>query len=250
MTEYKLHNTDGETFFEFRSNPNSRTEAFTVSYLDDGTSVMSGDYGTLCWRRGQEKDYGFPSNETNISYFAEKISQWGIQQKIEEFSKEHFIESLAESYSERKKWEEFLEEVNGIDDKDEFATMNLATKYFDDAWECSSIEYTPHFVEVFQKLKSVSQQILDKVNERYKYVIVCTDQLAREGSLLFWKPNSMGYTSDIDKAGIYEEKNAKVIESHGDAVAIRKNKILDNYEPRKIIITSIYDIQQFREEQK
>jgi hypothetical protein len=45
--EYNLFNTDGKTFFDFRSDPESRCEGFTLSFLDDGTVVMSGDYGCL-----------------------------------------------------------------------------------------------------------------------------------------------------------------------------------------------------------
>ncbi len=110
MTEYKLFNTDGKTFFDFRSNPESRCEAFTLSFLDDGTVVMSGDYGTLCWKRNYHhegdkdfnRDYGFPNKDTNIGYFAEKVCQFGIPQQIEEWdndeAKKECEESLLKDY--------------------------------------------------------------------------------------------------------------------------------------------------------
>lgn len=93
---YKLFNTDGKTFFDFRSDPQSRCEGFTLSYLDDGTVVMSGDYGTLCWKRNYhhaedkefDRDYGFPNKETNIGYFAEKVCQFGIRQEIKDWDEE------------------------------------------------------------------------------------------------------------------------------------------------------------------
>ena len=107
MKEYKLINTDRKTFFDFRSNPNSRCEGFTVSYLDDGTVVMSGDYGCLCWKRNYHhstgefvRDYGFPNKETGINYFVEKINQFGIPQKIKEWNKEEAIKMFEERYKE------------------------------------------------------------------------------------------------------------------------------------------------------
>lgn len=101
MTKFKLHNTDGKTFFDFRSNPESRCEGFTVSYLDDGTVVMSGDYGTLCWKRNYHhekgefrRDYGFPSQETGIRYFDEKVCQFGIKQEVEKWDEEKAKEEI------------------------------------------------------------------------------------------------------------------------------------------------------------
>ncbi len=246
MTEYKLFNTDGKTFFDFRSNPNSRMEAFTVSYLDDGTVVMSGDYGCLCWKRYQsEKDYGFPGKETGIGYFAEKVCDFGVEQKITEFNKQRFISNLAEHYNGHENWQKFLDEVEWKEDNDEYSIRTLANDYLPDAWECSSDIYTTQFEFLFEILKSISQQILDKVNEQYKYIFVCPDQLSQEKSLLFWKPESKGYTSDIEEAGLYTKEEA---EQNKGVIAIQKYKILEKHKPKKIIWTSIEEIKQLKGE--
>lgn len=165
MKEYKLFNTDGKTFFDFRSDPTSRCEGFTVSYLDDGTVVMSGDYGTLCWKReyNGRKDYGFPNKETNIGYFAEKICQWGVKQEIKEFDKEHYLENIKDSYGDDKQWKEFEEEYSWIEENNAWECHEVATKFFTDAWECEDSKYTDQFLYMFEKLKSVSDQIIEAV---------------------------------------------------------------------------------------
>ncbi len=167
MKEYKLFNTDGKTFFDFRSNPESRCEGFTLTYCDDGTVVMSGDYGTLCWKRDYNgrKDYGFPNKDTNIGYFNEKVCQWGIKQVTEEFDKHTFIENVKDSYGDEDNFEEFLDDLRYIEDNNEWEIINCATKYFQDAWECGSKKYTDYFVFIFNILQSVSEQVLEAVNK-------------------------------------------------------------------------------------
>jgi len=162
--KYKLFNTDGKTFFEFRSNPKSICEGFTVSYLDDGTVCMSGDYGTLCWKRyehGERYDYAFPSKETNISYFAEKVCQWGVKQQIEEFDKETFLESIKDNYGEEDNYEEFLDDIKYIEENNEWEFRKKASDYFTDSWECKGNKYTDSFVFMFKLLQSVSEQVWD-----------------------------------------------------------------------------------------
>lgn len=165
MTEYKLFNTDGKTFFDFRSNPDSRCEGFTVSYLDDGTVCMSGDYGCLCWKReyNGRKDYGFPSKETGINYFAEKVCQWGVPQKIEEYNKATFLENLKESYGDEENFDKFEEEFDSIDENDEWRARELASEWFTDSFETHSDKYTNQFKWNFERLQSVSDQIWEAV---------------------------------------------------------------------------------------
>lgn len=166
MKEYKLFNTDGKTFFDFRSDPNSRCEGFTISYLDDGTVVMSGDYGTLCWKRNYHhssgefyRDYGFPNKESNIGYFEEKVCQFGVTQLIREFDKSYFMERMNESYGKEKEWKDFEEEMDLIDKKNEWEAYEKATAYFQDAWEVQGKKYTEQFEFMFKVLQSVSDQI-------------------------------------------------------------------------------------------
>jgi hypothetical protein len=169
--EYKLFNTDGKTFFDFRSRPDSRCEGFTITYCDDGTVVMSGDYGTLCWKRNYHHegdktfhyDYGFPNKETGINYFEEKVCQFGVQQKVREFNKEHFIKKLKEYYGDNPEWNQFEEEVEYVDDNDEWKMHDIANTHFTDVWELEGDRYTEQFIFMFRALQSVSEQIWEAV---------------------------------------------------------------------------------------
>jgi hypothetical protein len=179
MKEFKLFNTDGKTFFDFRSDPESRCEAFTVSYLDDGTVVMSGDYGTLCWKRnyhhaGKEefnRDYGFPNKETGIDYFEEKVCQFGVEQKIREFNKEKAVELFEERYKqykddEKEKYEQALEEMRWIEEFDEVKFYEIVREFDSDFWEYKWQSYTSQFVFMFECLKSVSDKIWSAVTTK------------------------------------------------------------------------------------
>jgi len=180
ITQYKLFNTDGKTFFDFRRNPKSRCEGFTVTYCDDGTVVMSGDYGTLCWKRNYHhaddkefrRDYGFPGKETGIRYFEEKVCQHGVRQKVEEWTKEKAeqdIKDYIKDYGDdevSKKLKEYLEdEFRFIEDFEE-------VKFYQDIQDinCDLMEnpfgegYTPHFKFMYQILGEVSDQILEAVS--------------------------------------------------------------------------------------
>ena len=184
MKEYSLFRTDNKTFFEFRSDPKSRCEGFTVTYCDDGTVVMTGDYGTLCWKRnynrvGNEEnfrpDYGFPGKETDINYFAEKVSQFGIKQKIKEWILEKVIERFKEVYSEEeedlgngKTYAEALEEIESLEHYDEIRFHEIVREYDIDAWECEWETYSDQFKFMFKLLCSVSDKIYGAVQERKK----------------------------------------------------------------------------------
>ena len=171
MKEYKLFNTDGKTFFDFRSNPQSRCEGFTISYLDDGTVVMSGDYGTLCWRRyGNNPDYGFPNEETGIGYFEEKVCQFGIKQEIRRFDKEKaikYIKEYSKDYGDEEKLNKFLQEVEYLEDYNSWGFFEAIRDNFTDFESWDGVEpYTEQFIFMFKILKSVSNQIWDAVIEK------------------------------------------------------------------------------------
>ena len=77
MKKFKLHSR-GKNWFHFRQNLDSICESFSITYCHDSTVCMTGDYGTLCWRRQFKfapfpPDYGFPNKKTSIDYFAEKV---------------------------------------------------------------------------------------------------------------------------------------------------------------------------------
>ena len=62
------------------------------------------------------------------------------------------------------------------------------------------------------------------------YYIICMKEQSREGTALFWKPESKGYTSDVNQAGLFTKEFAERIETntHKENVAIPKEK-LNNY---------------------
>jgi len=177
MKEFKLHNTDGKTFFDFRSDAESRCEGFTLTFCDDGTVVMSGDYGTLCWKRNYHhaedkefsRDYGFPND---IGYFAEKVCQFGVEQKIKEFNLEKAKELFKERYEEmlkdeedKKKYQEALQEMDWLEEYDEVKFRDIVSEVDCDSWEYDWLTYTYHFNFMFEALKSVSKQILEAVRK-------------------------------------------------------------------------------------
>lgn len=180
-TKYKLFNTDGKTFFDFRSNPDSRCEAFTVSYLDDGTVVMSGDYGTLCWKRNyhraEEKDfrrdYGFPNKDTNIGYFDEKVCQFGVNQKVRAWTKEKAEKDLKEFIKEdkdseyAKKFKDYLKnDFRFVENFEEVKFYQDIQEIYCDVGEYEmGTDYTEQFKFMFQLLKGVSKQILKAVEK-------------------------------------------------------------------------------------
>jgi hypothetical protein len=177
MKEYKLFNTDGKTFFDFRSNPKSRCEGFTLTFCDDGTVVVSGDYGTLCWKRNYnhegtkdfQRDYGFPNKDTGIGYFAEKVCQFGVKQEIEEWNKDKAIEMFKERYKDNEgedKYNEVLEQIEWLEEYDEIKFYEAVRELDYDLHEYDWKVYTSQFKHIFESLKSVSQQILDEVNKK------------------------------------------------------------------------------------
>ena len=175
MKEYKLHKTDGKTYFHFRSDSNSMMESFTVNYLWDGTVVMSGDYGCLVWKRnyasderGLDYDYAFPDKETNIDYFEEKVQQFGINQKVRKFDRERFIKYVKDCEKEDKKGlERFEEALEGIDEYDEWRHFEAAREAFRDfEFGNRCYAYVSQFEFMFKLLQSVSDQIWDVVKPK------------------------------------------------------------------------------------
>lgn len=175
MKEFKLHRTDKKTFFEFRSNPESRCEGFTLTYCDDGTVVMSGDYGTLCWKRNYRyaehddfnSDYGFPNKDTGMGYFDEKVCQFGIKQEIEKFDVKEAIKLFEERYSDEdtKKYNEVFDQLEGLEEYDEIKFYELVGKLDCDLHEYNWKTYTSQFKFIFEALKSVSDQVWNAVKK-------------------------------------------------------------------------------------
>jgi hypothetical protein len=187
IPEFKLH-SKGENWFHFRADPDSICESFSISYLHDGTVIMSGDYGTLSWKRQcfpERPDYGFPGEGTNIGYFAEKVHICESIQRIKFWEPElarkelggHFeLIADAETESEKAELKEFLENMDISDDysNPEMSVVGEA-KMYDQLNEFASNgdwcgchfgeRYTDHFKFQFECLKSVSNLILKEVEE-------------------------------------------------------------------------------------
>lgn len=185
----QLH-SKGDNWFHFRHEMDSTMMSFTVSFIHDGTVVMTGDYGTIAWRRDyfpkpEDHDYGFPNKQTGISYFAEKICHFGISKKITDWKQERAIVALKDRvnyyYSDEPEMQtkliKYIEENAHFDN--EYETYDfLCDLDHEFGTDFSSIEgkmygedYSEHFVFVFNLLVSVSETIW---NNRPKIVEVAS----------------------------------------------------------------------------
>lgn len=157
---------------------NSKDGSFTVSYLSDGTCVLSGDYGTLTWKRhiGENQiDYGFPSDESSSRYFAEKVWQFGIKQIIEEFDIEEAWDVLEEYYIDysdysdedlkllKKEYSKWGEELT----KEEFHDFCYEELKLDpeDFGEIGTV-FSKAFLFRLNLLRLVSPLIIEEVNKK------------------------------------------------------------------------------------
>jgi len=182
MKKFKLH-SKGSNWFHFRTIPNSTIESFSINYCHDGTVCMTGDYGCLCWRRqyntqSERPDYGFPSEEADIKYFAEKVVRAEESQRIKIWKKglarSQIIESIEEYRCEgleehARKLEFVFSELDYMEDGDYgyiqmLESFNdgdcpIESEYFCDFGQT----YTDMFRMRFELLQSVSHLILDSI---------------------------------------------------------------------------------------
>jgi hypothetical protein len=65
------------------------------------------------------------------------------------------------------------------------------------------------------------------MSEEDECYLICTTELSREGTALFWKPEGKGYTSDVSQAGLFPKESAESIEmdTHKENVAVPKSKL-------------------------
>lgn len=176
-----LHSRMGNTFhFKHVDHPEEITCSFSITYVDDGFSVLTGDMGYLTWCRYRGLDYGFPGKGSNIGYFAEKVCSetktWDKEKAIEDI-KEYINELRTEEEEDNlvlaTKLEEMLEsenweENNSIPDVGRYqmlSDLQNVDSYnewyehsFGDVWE-------PNFKRKYEMLKSVSEIILDVVKK-------------------------------------------------------------------------------------
>lgn len=169
--EFHLH-SKGKNWVHFRKNLDSICESFSVTFLHDGTCVMSGDYGTLVWRRnfnGDNMDIGFPSKETGIDYFAEKCTR--EDQLIKTWKKEKALEDIKEALkdeSNKEKVQDCLDDVSSCcEDEGQAYELKMyeivSDKFPDYEWaehRCGEC-HKDYFIFQFEVLKSVSKQIVE-----------------------------------------------------------------------------------------
>lgn len=180
MDKYKLH-SHGDNWFHFRKDLDSAMESFSVTYCHDGTVCLTGDYGCLCWQRAyfpDKPDYGFPNKQSGIGYFAEKVVRAEEDQKIKTWKKDLAIREINESIEQRKS-EDALKEIQTLQDildqldyfeSGEYGYIQMLEAFgktnthiepetFCDYGRC----FTDVFVQRYEKLISVSDQILEVV---------------------------------------------------------------------------------------
>ncbi len=118
----------GPNWVWLQSEKGSGCNSFTVSYLHDGTCVMSGDYGVLTWKRAcrfQQCDIGFPSPGTDTRYFAEKVYICEDKQNIYAFDKD---EAIMDIRKELKSMEVSSSKIRAaIEEIEDFSTDDMTS---------------------------------------------------------------------------------------------------------------------------
>lgn len=182
--EYKLHSS-GDNWYHFRKYSGTTLESFSVTYCHDGTVCMTGDYGCLCWQRewfpGLDRiDYGFPSLDTGINYFAEKVVRAAEIQNIKTWKKDVALvelNELLEEYESENNSDavlvlgDIIQTVDNGENIGEYGHIKMCEAFVDSDYPFEEfyefgICYTDLFERQFEMLQSVSSTILECVNRR------------------------------------------------------------------------------------
>ncbi len=182
---YVLDRRVGESFF-FRNARHAETDlyGFTISYIRDGTALMSGDFGCLVWMRNHtvgRPDYGFPDRSTDIDLFAMRCRMASEIQQITEWTPCRAVSEIdsrirathAFKYIPERVWVT-LDEIKHIEHKNEagkagmYAILNEYLAGY--PWEKYEfgVWYTKDFYEKFEMLKSVADLVVRQVNRDNK----------------------------------------------------------------------------------
>ena len=179
--EWLLHSRDGNSFhFKHVDYPTSHFNSFTLTYLRGGNTVLTGDMGSLIWKRQEpEYDYAFPrKQDEDIRYFAEKVNTARADIKItdwnEERAKTEIIESIiCENELENIKESEFPDEIKEKIDHVKEATWGSEYSMYEDLIDFDPYgqwdevepgrDYTYDIKRKFEMVKSVSELVLDVV---------------------------------------------------------------------------------------
>jgi len=182
---YILDRRIGESFF-FRNVHHLETDlyGFTISYIKDGTALMSGDLGCLVWIRNRtvgKPDYGFPDRDTDIDLFAMRCRMASEFQQIVEWTPCRAVTEIDTrirhtahfKYIPERVWVT-LDEIKHIEHKNEAGKLGMyaiLNEYLDGyPWEKHSFGdwYTEDFVQKFETLQSVSDLVIDQVEDDLK----------------------------------------------------------------------------------
>ena len=168
--DHFLYRKMGDNTWELRSDPDSWNNACMVTMIPDGTVILSGDYGTLAFRREYYPERNnrchtadrFPNERTCLSYFAEKVCQFpnGIQ-KTTSWDPERARKEIRELIVDMKLPEG--ETVDSMMEKLQFETEHEMVDELMDSetwlgWDCDTVEdigtdYTSQFKFQLEILK-------------------------------------------------------------------------------------------------
>lgn len=182
MSKWFLHSRMGNSFhFKHVDHPEEITCSFTITYIDDGYTVLTGDMGCLTWCRYRGLDYGFPGKDTNIGYFSEKVVKengqtviiWDKEKAIEDIQKymdELWSEQDEESHKRVRELTGMLEcetweENKNIPDVGRYQMLNALNRISYGDWYENGFgdRFDPNFTRKFEMVKSVSEMILESV---------------------------------------------------------------------------------------
>jgi hypothetical protein len=182
---YILDRRVGESFF-FRDIHRTETDlyGFTVSYIRDGTALLSGDLGCLVWLRNHtvgRPDYGFPDRSTDIDLFAMRCHMASEIQQITEWTPCRAVNEIDSriratpqfKYIPERVWVT-LDEIKHIEHKNDAGKVEMyaiLNEYLEGyPWEKYNFGewYTKDFYGKFEMLKSVSDLVIDQVNNDLK----------------------------------------------------------------------------------
>jgi len=160
----EMTDDDAPRTWLFQRNKDSVIRSFSVTIIHGGTYVLTGDYGTLTlnrdsytrsgsWQRGM---INWAAGVTNIAYFAEKVCQFGIEQKIKEFKITRAIEEIKENMGswdlEPDDTEDFLQELSFFNDANEDKLIEMFIDYslHDACSQRYGVDYTEKFKYMFE----------------------------------------------------------------------------------------------------
>lgn len=176
---YKLFRCtrDGIRCFHFRRGVKSIMHAFSITFIPDGTVVLTGDYGVLAWKRESYPEHLdiFPNGDTHIGYFAEKVDRCF---QIKEFSVERAVKELREHFEgdyegnlQKRDIEDLLSEIGLLDlpaEVNRHQMLEILDRYEYDEWYEFEFgeDYTSTFKANFGLLKKAMEIIFEELKRQ------------------------------------------------------------------------------------